>query len=53
MKCPQCGQECEQEEVDIGVGTLKGPPYCLFCHWDASEGENELLKDFGLLKKEE
>ncbi len=28
MKCPKCGEELDCDEVDIGVGTLKGNYRC-------------------------
>ena len=32
-KCPYCGEECEAEWVDIGVGMQQVSPYiCTFCH---------------------
>jgi hypothetical protein len=31
MKCPKCGEECDREEVDVGVGVLHGPWGCLNC----------------------
>jgi hypothetical protein len=34
MKCPNCGEELEQETVDIGVGSAPcGPPTCPNCYW--------------------
>lgn len=36
-KCPRCGTELEYDEVDIGVGTMKGNPGCPECHWTPSE----------------
>ena len=39
MKCPKCNdEELACDEVDIGVGTLKGNYYCNNCGW--SEGDN-------------
>jgi len=31
--CPNCGTPLEYDEVDIGVGTLRGNPGCPECHW--------------------
>jgi len=31
--CPNCGAPLEYDEVDIGVGTLRGNPGCPECHW--------------------
>lgn len=34
MTCPQCGGECERDEVDNGVGMEPcGPWGCPECHW--------------------
>lgn len=34
MKCPMCGEEAEQDVVDIGVGNIPcGPAYCERCQW--------------------
>lgn len=32
-KCPRCGEKIEYDEVDIGVGTLRGNAGCQACHW--------------------
>jgi hypothetical protein len=33
VKCPYCGNECECDEVDIGVGMAQvGPYHCDDCH---------------------
>lgn len=31
--CPRCGGELEYDEVDIGVGTMRGNPGCPDCGW--------------------
>jgi len=31
--CPDCGGRLEYDEVDIGVGTLRGNPSCPDCCW--------------------
>lgn len=50
--CPHCGENLEFDEVDIGVGTLRGNPGCPNCHWtpdtkhdptDAQDKTDELL----------
>jgi hypothetical protein len=34
VKCPRCGEECEQATVDVGVGEVPvGPWGCENCHW--------------------
>jgi hypothetical protein len=33
MTCPDCGAECDRDEVDIGVGTQYGPWRCRECPW--------------------
>jgi hypothetical protein len=43
MNCPKCGEECDRDEVDVGVGVIYGPYGC-GCGWsedpnyDYSEG---------------
>ena len=37
MKCPKCNEECECDEVDVGVGIIYGPPRCPNCDWSASD----------------
>jgi hypothetical protein len=32
-KCPRCKEPLDYEEVDIGVGTLRGSPGCPACFW--------------------
>jgi ssDNA-binding Zn-finger/Zn-ribbon topoisomerase 1 len=32
-RCPRCGEPLEYDEVDIGVGTMRGNPGCPSCHW--------------------
>jgi hypothetical protein len=42
--CPKCGEECQRDEVDVGVGIIYGPWGCPGCGWssdpqyDHSEG---------------
>ncbi len=33
MKCPKCNEECDRDEVNVGVGIIYGPWYCLNCFW--------------------
>lgn len=46
MNCPKCGEDCQRDEVDIGVGIQCGPWGCPRCGWseddayDLSEGQN-------------
>lgn len=43
MKCPKCGEDCDRDEVDVGVGVIYGPYGC-WCGWsedpryDCSDG---------------
>ena len=44
--CPQCGEPLEFDEVDIGVGVLRGNPRCFDCQWveddsDWIRGDND------------
>lgn len=31
--CPECGSQLEFDEVDVGVGVLRGNERCDECHW--------------------
>lgn len=31
--CPRCGGQLEYDEVDVGIGTMRGNPGCPDCHW--------------------
>jgi hypothetical protein len=33
-KCPECGEPLEYDEVDIGVGTIRGNYNCPNCLWN-------------------
>ena len=33
MKCPKCGDDCERDSVDVGVGIIHGPYGCPSCAW--------------------
>jgi hypothetical protein len=44
MKCPKCSEECNQDEVDVGVGVIYGPARCPNCGWCEEDRYNELLK---------
>ena len=37
QKCPKCDTELTYDEVDIGVGTIKGNFYCPGCGWTPEE----------------
>lgn len=44
MKCPQCGCECERDEVDNGIGMeAVGPWGCPECHWVQTRMEIDLV----------
>ena len=32
-QCPKCGEECQRDEVDVGVGVITGPWGCYSCGW--------------------
>lgn len=44
MNCQKCGELCDRDEVDVGVGVIYGPWGCYSCGWsedsryDCSEG---------------
>jgi ssDNA-binding Zn-finger/Zn-ribbon topoisomerase 1 len=31
--CPKCGADLIFDEIDIGVGIMRGNPGCPDCHW--------------------
>ena len=31
--CPHCGELCDHDEVDVGVGVMHGPWGCANCGW--------------------
>ena len=31
--CPSCGNELDFDEVDVGVGVIRGDYHCNECHW--------------------
>lgn len=34
MTCPNCGEECAREEVDVGPGAIPAGPWtCEACEW--------------------
>lgn len=37
MNCPKCGESCNRESVDVGVGIIIGPWGCPSCGWSESE----------------
>jgi len=37
MKCPKCNEDCDREEVDVGVGIIYGPWGCPNCGWSEDE----------------
>jgi len=36
MQCPKCGEGCDRDEVDVGVGVIYGPWGCHCCGWSQS-----------------
>ena len=41
--CPECSEELSFDEVDIGLGTLKGNWRCDFCGWTLEEMRRKQL----------
>lgn len=41
MKCPNCGEMCDRDSVDVGVGVMYGPWGC-YCGW-SERAEYNLL----------
>lgn len=33
MICPKCREDCDRDEVDVGVGVIYGPWGCYACGW--------------------
>ncbi len=33
QECPHCGEECDRESVDVGIGVMRGPWGCGNCGW--------------------
>lgn len=46
MVCPNCGDQCGRDEVDVGVGIINGPWGC-GCGWSESDEYNALTGDGG------
>ena len=42
--CPHCGEACDREEVDVGVGTVYGPWRCPGCGWSAEEATEQIIR---------
>jgi hypothetical protein len=43
--CPQCGNELDCDEVDIGVGVMKGNWRCPKCGWTPEDELKNIMKD--------
>jgi transcription elongation factor Elf1 len=43
--CPSCGAQLTFDEVDIGVGVLKGNARCEECGWEPELPEDKLTLD--------
>ena len=43
MTCPNCGAECDRDEVDNGVGVEYGPWRCPGCGWGESYELDDLV----------
>ncbi len=37
MRCPHCDTELDYDEVDIGVGTMRGNYRCPVCGWSPDD----------------
>lgn len=40
MKCPKCSEDCDRDEVDVGVGVVYGPWGCPACGWSEYPGHD-------------
>lgn len=36
-RCPRCGEECQRDSANVGVGILYGPWGCPNCGWSEWE----------------
>lgn len=45
MDCPKCKEECNRDEVDVGVGVIYGPWGCAYCGWSECDIE-QMRKDY-------
>lgn len=46
MNCPQCGEVCERDMVDIGLGEMPTGPFgCENCGWVQPPEQDLFLKD--------
>lgn len=45
--CPQCGNECDRDEVDVGVGVITGPWGCYGCGWSEYDRKQAELDNPG------
>ncbi len=43
--CPECGEQLEFDEVDVGVGTLRGNPGCPNCGWSPKQDDEICAPD--------
>lgn len=41
--CPRCGEALEFDEVDIGVGVMRGNPGCPNCHWTPDAADDDFV----------
>lgn len=57
--CPHCGESCEHEEIDVGVGWICGPDGCPNCGWSENpkydsregivrDGDDRVFDQFGV-----
>lgn len=44
--CPDCGQPCEAEHVDIGVGNQRVERWHCRCGWEEPDTGGDLMFDF-------
>jgi hypothetical protein len=51
MNCPKCNSELDYDEVDIGVGVLKGNYRCPNSNCDWTEKEEREIIDSLLVNK--
>jgi hypothetical protein len=57
--CPHCGESCDRESVDVGLGVIYGPWGCASCGWSSDpqydsreglryDGEDRVFDQWGV-----
>lgn len=57
--CPHCGEACDRESADVGIGVIYGPWGCANCGWSSDsqydsregvqrDGEDRVFDQWGM-----